>query len=328
VDRDGEVRWTLTPLLGLSFAYYELTADDKPRWDEECRVVLGDIDHNPHLSDAGRARFLKRFAKDPLKLAARKVGRWVHFAGLIYDEWRDDRHIVQDRDLPRVQTPAGPGPPTVPVYAAIDPGINKDHQMALVMAWCDEHDVLEVFHTCKFADGTVADMAKHFHAVCEQLQIRPRWTVIDPAARNRSPQTGRSLEWEFSQHRVHTIPGQNSRQAGFNAVKERLAPKGPDGELAAPLLVVQASCEDLVDEIHTYRWKQPRGQRIDAPRAEPIKRNDDLLDALRYLVMSLPMKAKAPVEDDEDEHPAGRAFRKHVARLARKKRTARVGGVV
>jgi hypothetical protein len=56
----------------LSFAYYELTADDKPRWDEECRVVLGDIDHNPHLSDAGRARFLKRFAKDPLKLAASK----------------------------------------------------------------------------------------------------------------------------------------------------------------------------------------------------------------------------------------------------------------
>jgi hypothetical protein len=103
-----------------------------------------------------------------------------------------------------------------------------------------------------------------------------------------------------------------------------LAPKGPDGELAAPLLVVQASCEDLVDEIHTYRWKQPRGQRIDAPRAEPIKRNDDLLDALRYLVMSLPMKAKAPrIEDDEDEHPAGRAFRKHVAREAQEADRAR-----
>lgn len=330
VDRDGEVRWTLTPLLGLSFAYYELTLDDRPRCDEEVVVVTGDIDHNPHLSEQGRARFLRRFEKDPLKLKARKSGSWVHFAGLIYDEWRDDVHVVADRELPRASTPAGPGGLLVPVYAAIDPGINQDHQMALVMAFVEEledgRDRIEVFHTYKFANGVVEDMANHFHAVCARLGSQTRWNVIDPSAQNRSPQTGRSIQWEFQRHGVHTILGQNARVAGFNAVKERLAPKDAQGNALAPTLVVQASCMDLIDEIRTYRWKKPRGQRQDAPRAEPIKVNDDLLDALRYLVMSLPQKAHGLQEGELDDSLPARAFRENVRRLGRGRR-ARVGGV-
>jgi hypothetical protein len=56
VDHDGEIRWTLTPLLGLDFVYDELNDNDRPRWDDECRVVIGDIDHNPHLSESGRKK--------------------------------------------------------------------------------------------------------------------------------------------------------------------------------------------------------------------------------------------------------------------------------
>lgn len=332
VDRDGEVRWTLTPLLGLSFAYYELTANDVPRVDEEVVVVTGDIDHNPHLSEKGRERFLKRFASDPLKLRARKSGSWVHFAGLIYDEFRDDVHVVPDRDPPRSQTPAGPGPLVVPLYAAIDPGINKDHQMALVMAFVEEledgRELIEVFHTHKFANGVVEDMANHYHAVLGALDARTRWTVIDPAAQNRSVQTGRSIQWEFQRHKVHTILGQNARIAGFNAVKERLAPKDADGSPLQPTLVIQASCADLIDEIKTYRWKKPRGQTQDAPRAEPIKINDDLLDAMRYLVMSLPQKGRVPDEADLDDSPPAVAFRNSLKRIGGRNKRRRVAGIV
>lgn len=331
VDRDGEVRWTLTPLLGLSFATQELMVDEEPRWDEECRVVMGDIDHNPHLSDEGRRRFLARLAKDPLRLQARKSGRPVHFAGRIYDEFRDDEHIVPDRDPPRAQTPAGPGALIVPLYASIDPGINKDHQMALVMAFVEQlsdgRELLEIFHTHKFANGVVADMATHFHSVLAALDARTRWNIIDPAAQNRNAVTGRSIQWEFQQHKVQTILGQNARIAGFNAVKERLAPKDPAGNLLPPTLVVQASCTDLIDEIKTYRWKKPKGQRQDAPRAEPIKINDDLVDAMRYLVMSLPQKGRHVDESDLDQSPPAVAFRNSLKRIGRRKRQ-RVGGYV
>jgi hypothetical protein len=102
------VRWTLTPLLGLSHVYYELTDDQgEPRKDDEVWVVTGDIDHNPHISERGKRKFLKRFKDDPLKLQARKSGRWVHFAGRIYDEFEETDfdgergHLCAPRPIPR-----------------------------------------------------------------------------------------------------------------------------------------------------------------------------------------------------------------------------------
>jgi phage terminase large subunit-like protein len=316
-DRDGFVRWTLTPLLGLTFVYHALRdAHGNPRDDDEVKVVLGDIDHNPHISERGRDRFLKRFAKDPLKLAARKSGRWVHFAGLIYSEFSQKRHIVPVRPIPRKDRKAAP---LVPIYASIDPGINEDHQAALVFAWLDQRDVLEAFWTWKSPDTTVENVAKIYHAACEELGFRPRWTTIDPAAQNRNHVTGRNVQFEYARHGIATVPGQNSRMAGFNAVKERLL---------SDRLVVQASCEDLINEFEEYRWKSPRGRAEDAPKPEPIKRNDDLLDALRYLVMGLPQKAKAEAEEEEVSE-ATRAFRHSLKRLSRRhRRRAPVGGVV
>jgi hypothetical protein len=322
VDRDGEVRWTLTPLFGLTFVYDELTDENgDPREDDECVVVRGDIDHNPHLSSAGRDRFLKRFSKDPLKMAARKSGRWVHFEGLIYPEFSDARHVVPERDLPRAQG----GRMLVVPYAAIDPGINEDHKMALLFGFLDDNDVLEIFHSLKFADGTVKDLASHFHATCSTLEFRPRWTVIDPSARNRNPQTGRSMQWALQQHKINTLPGQNAREAGFNAVRERLRATAPDGR---PRLVVQAQCEDLIDELRNYRWKKTRGRSDDAPKAQPVKKNDDLVDALRYLVMSMPSAPKPELDEPEESSLAARAFRERVKRMKGGRRNGRIGGVV
>jgi phage terminase large subunit-like protein len=328
-DYDGHVRWTLTPLLGLGFVYYELTnRNGNPRDDEDCKVVTGDMEHNPHLSEKGKQSFLARFRKDPLKLAARKSGRWVHFAGQIYSEWSDHKHVVPDREIPRRPAPANPESdlPAVPIYEAIDPGINKDHQVALIWAWVDENDLLEVFHAIKRPDWTVEDAAGYIQMFRGEHMFTPRWTVIDPAAQNRYHGTGRSLQWEYQRHGIWTLPGQNNRQAGFNAVKERLRPMAPEGtpELP-PKLVVQASCEELIDEFHTYRWKSPKGTGENAPKLEPIKRNDDLLDALRYLVMSMPQKAEStavPTQHDRDRE----LVREHIEYLAGD-RFARWGGV-
>lgn len=323
VDRDGEVRWTLTPLFGLTFVYDELTdAAGEPREDDECVVVRGDIDHNPHLSSDGRDRFLRRFAKDPLKLQARKSGRWVHFEGLIYPEFSEARHVVPERELPRAEN----GRLLVVPYGAMDPGINEDHKMALLFGFLDDQDVLEIFHSVKFADGTVADLASHYFAVRDRLGFKPRWDVIDPSAKNRNAQTGRSMQWALQQHKIVPILGQNAREAGFNAVRERLRSTASDGR---PRLVVQAQCDDLIDEFRNYRWKKPRGRSDDAPRAEPVKRNDDLIDALRYLVMSMPGAARKYEAEEGESSLAARAFKERVKRLGKtgKRRRGRLGGV-
>jgi hypothetical protein len=192
--------------------------------------------------------------------------------------------------------------PAVPIYGAIDPGINEDHKVGIVFAWLDGKDVLEVFHAHKESGWTVEDTAAHFHNVCAALHFKPRWTVIDPSARNKAHATGRSVQDEYRKHGIHTIPGQNSREAGFNAVKERLRTER--------LILHGESCDQLIHEFHEYRWKRSRGRSEDAPKAEPIKINDDLLDALRYLVMSMP-RGPEPVEQDPDRglSDADRSFR-------------------
>jgi phage terminase large subunit-like protein len=317
-EYDGDIRWTLTPLLGLSFVYHELTDGfGNPRDDDECKVIRGDIDHNPHLSEKGRKRFLKRFEKEPLKLQARKEGRWVHFAGQIYPEFAERVHVQPARAIPRASEQSMPA---VPIYGAIDPGINEDHKVGIVFAWLDGKDVLEVFHAHKESGWTVEDTAAHFHNVCAALHFKPRWTVIDPSARNKAHATGRSVQDEYRKHGIHTIPGQNSREAGFNAVKERLRTER--------LVLHGESCDQLIHEFHEYRWKRSRGRSEDAPKAEPIKINDDLLDALRYLVMSMP-RGPEPVEQDPDRglSDADRSFRQSLRRLRKPKRP-RIGGFI
>lgn len=314
-DRDGEVRWTLTPLLGLNFVYHELTDRfGNPRDDDECKVVTGDIDHNPHLSDKGRARFLKKFAKDPLKLAARKSGRWVHFAGLIYPGWSEKRHVVPERPIPRAHAKAAP---LVPVFEAIDPGINEQHKAAYVVGWLDFEDVFEVFYSIAMADQNVEQVAAHIHEVRAALNFKPRWTKIDPSAKNRQHISGKNVQDTYRKHGVHTIPAQNSHALGFDAMNERLD---------SDRLKVQAQCEGLIQFFGEYRWKSPRGQQVDKPKAEPIKRNDDELDALRYLIVDLP-KAPAVKEDEELLDGPTRAFREHL-KMLRRGRIGRVGGAI
>lgn len=311
---DGWLRVTMTPLLGLGWMFSELTDQfGNPRDDDEVRVVTGAMDDNPHMSEKMRERLKKRWAEnDPMMLEARVKGRWVHFAGLIYPDFRDDEPIVvPDRPIPRANAQAKP---EVPVYCGIDPGINKDHKAAMVFAWLDPDDVMEVFWAQKFQDLNVEQIAEIYWAVLKEFDFTPRWNVIDPSSRNRNAATGRSMQWAFEQQRIFTIPGQNDRRAGFNEITTRLQ---------TGRLKIHRSCEQLRDEFQKYRWKQARGQTEDAAKPEPIKINDDLLDALRYLAMSMPVKARGP-EVPDDRHWQTKLVQDDIAKRTRP-RKQRIG---
>lgn len=326
IDYDGDLRWTLTPVLGLTFVYYELTDErtDLPRKDPDVFVVQVDMDHNPHLSDAGRDRALKKLGKDPLKLESRKKGRWVHVEGIVYPEFNEHRHVVPDR---RPAKPHVGERSLEPVFVGIDPGINKDHPAAVLyslLVWernAQEElvDKLVVFRTWKNPDAIVADVAKFIHGTNEEFGITPRAYIIDPSAQNRHHQTGRSTQWAYQQHGIWTMLGQNARLAGFDAVKERLS---------TDRLEVCASCDDLIREFREYRWKGRRNSKSpDAPAPAPIEINDHLLDDLRYVTMHL-LSAPKPNEDEAgvEESDAQRAFRMSVRR--RSHSSPRIGGVI
>jgi phage terminase large subunit-like protein len=317
VDRAGVVRCTMTPLLGLSWMYRELSDGvDKPRRDDDVWVVTGSIDDNPHLDVEGKRRAVERWeAKDPLRAQARRHGRWVHFEGLIFPDFSRDRHIVPDRPVPVDED----GKQLVLVVEGLDPGIDEKHPAGYLLGFVDEQDVLEIAHAHLIFQGTAADMSAHVHDTRAALGVRPQWTVIDPSARNRNHQTGRSVQDEYRKHRVFTLPGQNSRLASYNAITERLR----DGRLR-----VQASAAELLaGQFENYRWKRPRGRSDDAPTPGPVKIDDDLIDPLRYMVMQLPGNRARP-EPLGPVSGAQAALEQNLRRLARGGRRARVGGVI
>jgi hypothetical protein len=319
IDRHGDIRFTGTPLFGYTWLFYELTSNDVPRRDDEVYVVEGAIDDNPALPAEDVERQIRRWAKkDPGRMEARRRGRFVHFAGLIYPEFRETAppsgHVCPDRPIPRKHEQALP---SVPIYECFDPGI--DHPAALVYFWLDEKDVAEVFFAYKERDLKLADLVDKRNDILEALSFRPRWTVIDPASRNRNPATGRNMQDVLLRdHGVATIPGNNVVNPGLNEVRTRLS---------TGRLVIHQSCEQLLDEFRSYRYKnRKRTQTEDEPKLEPIKKNDDLLDALRYGLMSLPTAAKPDKPQEDLSDPRRRLLVQDLRRRLSKK-GQRVGSV-
>lgn len=238
---------------------------------------------------------------------ARKSGRFVHFAGMIYDEFSRNFHVIpeigQDEHGNRL-LPRG-----APIYVGIDPGMR--HMAAVLWAYLTQDDTLVVFDELTLQGHTVKQVAQAMKLVNQKwgqhtetgaiVPIAPDWYVIDPSARNIVHQTGRSDQMEFTDNGIVTILGQNSVTAGINRVKERLQ---------AHRLLVCANCTVTSEQFRKYRWSTPT-RTADDPKEKPVKADDHCLDALRYIVASRPYAA----EDAEDErlmNPAERAMREDI----------------
>jgi hypothetical protein len=336
VDRAGYIRTTLTPVEGIGWLHDELADENgEPRKDQESYVVTGTIDHNPHISEKGRERAKRRWAKDPATYRARAEGLWTHREGLIFPEFKRyteqapgsegvGGHIRDDRPL---RNPYGPSPIDVqtgqwlvPVFEAIDPGINVEHPFAFSIAFLNTgatdlfgmDDVLEVFFTFKQPNLNTNEQAAIVHDARAQFGYRPNFTVIDPAAQNRNPETGRKLIDAWRKEGIYPVPGQNDRPLTYSEIRVRLT---------THRYRIWRSCDAVLgDEFVNYRWKRARGETENVPRPEPVKRNDDVIDTQRYMVTRIPLwRGDArPVEDTLPEGDPKRVLlRRHLASLRR-----------
>ncbi|MDE2102259.1 MAG: terminase family protein [Patescibacteria group bacterium] len=304
IDYGGEELYGMTPLHGMSWVYDEFFEP----WErgqltaEDARIVVVDMDDNPHLDRATMARVLSGLSDEERQ--ARKSGRFVSFAGLIYGSFSTSTHVVPEFE----QLPEG-----VEVFRGIDPGYR--HMCAVIYAFLDAEDRLVVFDEIALQGATVKEICQEIKLRDSRWKVSPRWTVIDPASRNKNNQTGRSDQQEFSDNGVPTIPGQNAVTAGINRVKERLDYRTTDGVLL-PRLLVAANCTELRAEFKRYRWQKESTRVENESKEAPVKRDDHLLDALRYIVMQRPLAPDrdlvAPTATMKD-----RLLRRDLARMFR-----------
>jgi phage terminase large subunit-like protein len=311
VDYDGEEIFALTPFSGMAWLYDQMyepweraVAESSAVEAEarlEMRVVVVDMDDNPHLSEAGKRRQLLKYSGPERE--ARKSGRFVSFSGRIYPQ------------LPETVPEIDRVPPGAEVFRGVDPGWR--HMLAVVYCYLDFDDTLVVFDEVALRGATVRE-------ACDEMKrrdlrwgyrkpngsvvpLRVNWTVIDPASRNKNAQTGRSDQAEFAEHGVYTVPGQNAVAAGINRVKERID---------ARRLLVAANCPELLGQFKRYRWVKDTGRVEHEAKEQPVKKDDHLLDALRYVCMQRPLAPERPREP-ERLSVQQRMLRAHMERVAR-----------
>lgn len=282
---DGDEIFTMTPVEGMTWAFDAFgplceiaeKAEDHFAQEGELSVVVVDMEDNPRLSKRQIEHALRGLTRE--ERAARKSGRFVAIHGLIYADYDPDIHWVPERPLPELAN----------VVVGIDPGMR--YACGVLWAYLTPDDTMVVFNEGYFQGMTIADIAKRIHTFNNMNGIAPIYYVIDPAARNRNNQTGRSDQMEFADHGIITIAGQNDVRPGLNRVKERLQ---------SQRLFIQNNCVHLDHELKRYRWRKPPTTGEDA-RERPVKKDDHLLDALRYIVMSRPYLPEEIEEENLSE---------------------------
>ncbi|HEU4975275.1 MAG TPA: hypothetical protein VFT50_09315 [Baekduia sp.] len=297
VDFNGDMRMTFTPLNGMTWVYDKLYLP----WEREqpdgeaavegwadvefngyrfplyCHVV--DQDDNPVIDDEGKAAAMAMARNDEERLA-RKSGRFVSFAGKIYSGFAQTRHVVPEQEvLARFHAPA-----TQMILGGLDPGFRH---MAGVLWVALDHDGVWVGPELGLKEVIIPLVCREILLVEERLQLRRTIFMADPAIAKRDAQTGKTDQQAYLENGVYTRPANNQVRPGINAIRNLLA---------ADRLHISAGCVQLLEQFNRYRWIST-GRSEDAAPERPVKRDDHLLDALRYAVMALPIPEVAPVED-------------------------------
>lgn len=228
----------------------------------------------PHLTEKTQAEMLAgypRHQRDARSAGIPKLG-----VGAIYTvPW--DKVVVPPRQIP-VWFPRGYG---------LDVGWNNTG--AVWGAWERETDILYVISEYK-----VEEERPVMHAAA--IKARGDWMtgMIDPAARGRSQNDGKQLLAQYRSHGLKLVIADNSVEAGIFAVQERLE---------TGRLKFFSNLHKLEFEYHRYHREEE-----DDGRSKIVKKDDHVLDALRYMVMGFKARFStrpAPRNDRENFRVVG-----------------------
>lgn len=296
IDHNGDMLLSMTPLLGMTWVYDELFLPWQRQVGEAAEsgfaevqdaptyMTLVEMDDNPTLDPEGKAATMATF-KTEEERQARMRGRFVSFSGRIYDGFDPSVHILPDADImERVLSPR-----CQMKVVGLDPGFR--HQAGAVWVAMDDEGVY-VFSELGLQETIVGSVANQIHLRNQALELVPDLYVADPAIMRRDHQTGKSDRDAYAEAGIYTALGVNDVRPGINVIR---------GLIAEGKFFMAASCTELKEQFIRYRWVTPKRSEH-APRDTPVKRDDHLLDALRYAVLSLPLPEARQVRDTRPRH--------------------------
>ncbi len=280
----------------------------------------GNTEQNRHNLAPGAIEAFMATVPDEL-VGTRLRGELATFEGAIYPGFNVAVHIVPD-DLLRT-LPAG-------CWHAMgtDWGSSIEHPHATTLGMIDSVGdwwIYDEYWDCQ-QTNTTFDRAQAIVARCaawgwpiQRGQAHGRdilkLSSIDPHYGVNFADPSRPGEInEFSMYGVPTLMAVNRVYDGINLVRSLLKIQPNTGR---PRLFIAKRCKHLIEEMRKYRWRKSRkpteGNYLNPAAAAPVplKREDDTVDSLRYLIASY-NRGFGGRSEEPDQRPGTTPGRKSV----------------
>lgn len=270
---DGDELFTMTPLHGVSWLEKLIY---KQRHNEGITVIKGSGYDNPTMNNKTLDRIIAQYPEEERQ--ARLYGDFVHFAGRILKEFNDRDHVVDEI------TPADLRGHEIVV--GIDPG--WDHGFAVSFAAFDVEGNCLIFDELLERGKTVTQVAQKIRSTLQSWGVTPEYFVIDSAGEQTSVITGYSVRSEFRRLGIPTRKAKNTAHSWQPSVDRMRAMLGyeVDGEIR-PRLKVTRNCYGTIDSFISYHYRDNADDLSRENRTpRPYKKDDDLVDAARYVITS------------------------------------------
>jgi hypothetical protein len=266
IDRGGRIIGSMTPVNGMTWVFQDIYEKDGERG---IKCFLMDMDDNPHLGTKEKARILAGLTVEERKI--RKEGKFVALHGLIYPQFKEERHVIEPFDIPEdwiriVGVDPHLAKPTSVLWGAL---AVYPHRNVSKGDWIIYRELRR--------DGIISDIATSILVASGRERIKGH--IGDPALNIKDNITGVNIFDSFAEHGVCLMRANKDVNSGITAVRE-LLDRHPPG------LHIFNTCPGLVWEFKHYVYADLNTDQR-KPYSEKIKkRDDDYLDCLRYMINS------------------------------------------
>jgi len=275
VDVGGSWWLTMTPVEGMTWVYDRIYEPSRNGRNPDIYVVEAAMDMNTHINIAEVDVYLAGMSEDDKN--ARRKGKFVQVGGLIYAKsFAPERNVIPSIISNEEKWSIIRDKWTH--FMALDHGFNNP--TAVLWLATDSDGRIIVYDEYYISREVISYHARKLKSVADCSESNRDISLRTPAVRNTDPITGTSVLIEYTDQGLPFVLGNNDVRAGINRVA-RLFEEGQ--------LKITQNCEKTLWELGRYRWSKYASSKIAANnnvKEEPVKKDDHLMDALRYGVAS------------------------------------------
>ena len=297
VDRGGRFLFAMTPLIQ-PWMKDELCDKADGKFCEVIHCVINDnledINGNPILNTEYIKRFENILNEDEKEM--RLYGRWFHMSGIVYKEFDQGVHVIDDVKVDRIY----------PVYFVLDPHDRNPHWG--IWAYVDKTDDIIVCDEL-IQHGTPEEYSKAVLALEKDRGYRMRKRIIDPNFGNKPQAVGSRIR-VIDQFRncglKNMVLGIDDDEAGKLRIRSYLKfdrTKKVDISNKPKLFFFKTRALKTwkaLSNLQYQDWQRKIAE--DKEQKESVKdKNKHGTDCLRYILMSNPKYERPPQSEDVDK---------------------------